>query len=150
MTRTTPELAPSSSNFHATPTGGRLSTTYDLKCNRPENMKSEVHHHQTSVPNHGVNSQYPSPNFKTQYYSNRLSLVMSQMAFHFTTLRKTAIHPDYFIFHKRRFRDSSQPEVHLLYSPKNMTLSTPGHVGDSVNQRLCSATPAVGMVTVTK
>ncbi|GBM96616.1 hypothetical protein AVEN_202569-1 [Araneus ventricosus] len=27
MTRTTPELAPPSPNFHATPTGGRLTTT---------------------------------------------------------------------------------------------------------------------------
>ncbi|GBN25609.1 hypothetical protein AVEN_143805-1 [Araneus ventricosus] len=35
MTRTTPELAPPSPNFHATPTGGRLTTTYDLTCNRP-------------------------------------------------------------------------------------------------------------------
>ncbi|GBM75666.1 hypothetical protein AVEN_45554-1 [Araneus ventricosus] len=35
MTRTTPELAPPSPNFHATPTGGRLATTYDLACNRP-------------------------------------------------------------------------------------------------------------------
>ncbi|GBN42187.1 hypothetical protein AVEN_174954-1, partial [Araneus ventricosus] len=30
MTRTTPELAPPSPNFHATPTGGRLTTTYDF------------------------------------------------------------------------------------------------------------------------
>ncbi|GBM43040.1 hypothetical protein AVEN_234095-1, partial [Araneus ventricosus] len=30
MTRTTPELAPPSRNFHATPTGGRLATMYDL------------------------------------------------------------------------------------------------------------------------
>ncbi|GBM51755.1 hypothetical protein AVEN_175320-1 [Araneus ventricosus] len=35
MTRTTPELAPPSPNFHATPMGGRLTTTYDLTCNRP-------------------------------------------------------------------------------------------------------------------
>ncbi|GBN57661.1 hypothetical protein AVEN_23965-1 [Araneus ventricosus] len=35
MTRTTPELAPPSPNFRATPTGGRLATTYDLVCNRP-------------------------------------------------------------------------------------------------------------------
>ncbi|GBM25343.1 hypothetical protein AVEN_232473-1 [Araneus ventricosus] len=35
MTRATPELAPPSPNFHATPTGGRLATTYDLACNRP-------------------------------------------------------------------------------------------------------------------
>ncbi|GBN49951.1 hypothetical protein AVEN_27642-1 [Araneus ventricosus] len=34
MTRTTPELAPPSPNFHATPTGGHLDTTYDLMCNR--------------------------------------------------------------------------------------------------------------------
>ncbi|GBL83758.1 hypothetical protein AVEN_132658-1 [Araneus ventricosus] len=34
MTRTTPELAPRSPNFHAT-TGGRLATAYDLACNRP-------------------------------------------------------------------------------------------------------------------
>ncbi|GBL97489.1 hypothetical protein AVEN_162951-1 [Araneus ventricosus] len=30
MTRTTPELAPPSPNFHATPTGGRLATTNNL------------------------------------------------------------------------------------------------------------------------
>ncbi|GBM78740.1 Calcium and integrin-binding family member 3 [Araneus ventricosus] len=35
MTRTTPELAPPSPSFRATPTGGRLATTYDLACNRP-------------------------------------------------------------------------------------------------------------------
>ncbi|GBN09291.1 hypothetical protein AVEN_37534-1 [Araneus ventricosus] len=35
MTRTTPELAHLSPSFHATPTGGRLATTYDLACNRP-------------------------------------------------------------------------------------------------------------------
>ncbi|GBO17120.1 hypothetical protein AVEN_69860-1 [Araneus ventricosus] len=35
MTRTTPELAPPSPNFRATPTGGRLATTCDLACNRP-------------------------------------------------------------------------------------------------------------------
>ncbi|GBM17578.1 hypothetical protein AVEN_80881-1 [Araneus ventricosus] len=35
MTRTTPELAPPSPNFHATPMGGRLATMYDLACNRP-------------------------------------------------------------------------------------------------------------------
>ncbi|GBO01025.1 hypothetical protein AVEN_40432-1 [Araneus ventricosus] len=34
MTRTTPELAHPFPNFHATPTGGRLATTYDLACNR--------------------------------------------------------------------------------------------------------------------
>ncbi|GBM66944.1 hypothetical protein AVEN_211297-1 [Araneus ventricosus] len=35
MTRTTPELPNPSQNFGATPTGGRLDTTYDLACNRP-------------------------------------------------------------------------------------------------------------------
>ncbi|GBO37013.1 hypothetical protein AVEN_240801-1 [Araneus ventricosus] len=35
MTRTTPGLAPPSPNFHATPAGGRLATTYDLACSRP-------------------------------------------------------------------------------------------------------------------
>ncbi|GBM63961.1 hypothetical protein AVEN_17547-1 [Araneus ventricosus] len=39
MTRTTPELAPPSPNFHATPTGGRLTTTYDLACNRPHTRR---------------------------------------------------------------------------------------------------------------
>ncbi|GBO43575.1 hypothetical protein AVEN_261292-1, partial [Araneus ventricosus] len=34
MTKTTPELAPLSPNFHATPTEGRLATTHDLACNR--------------------------------------------------------------------------------------------------------------------
>ncbi|GBM86703.1 hypothetical protein AVEN_222226-1 [Araneus ventricosus] len=33
MTRST--LVPLSPNFHATPTGGRLATTYDLACNGP-------------------------------------------------------------------------------------------------------------------
>ncbi|GBO44211.1 hypothetical protein AVEN_131340-1, partial [Araneus ventricosus] len=35
MTRTTPEVAPSSPNFRATPTGGRLATSYDLTCSGP-------------------------------------------------------------------------------------------------------------------
>ncbi|GBM11222.1 hypothetical protein AVEN_267799-1 [Araneus ventricosus] len=39
MTRTTPELAPPSPNFHSTPTGGRLTTTYDLTCNRPHTRR---------------------------------------------------------------------------------------------------------------
>ncbi|GBN63813.1 hypothetical protein AVEN_190365-1 [Araneus ventricosus] len=39
MTRTTPELAPPSPNFHATPTGGRLTTTFDLTCNRPHTRR---------------------------------------------------------------------------------------------------------------
>ncbi|GBO00279.1 hypothetical protein AVEN_110594-1 [Araneus ventricosus] len=39
MTRTTPELAPPSPNFHATPTGGRFTTTYDLMCNRPHTRR---------------------------------------------------------------------------------------------------------------
>ncbi|GBM00179.1 hypothetical protein AVEN_58992-1, partial [Araneus ventricosus] len=39
MTRTTPELAPPSPSFHATPTGGRLTTTYDLTCNRPHTRR---------------------------------------------------------------------------------------------------------------
>ncbi|GBN01074.1 hypothetical protein AVEN_3627-1 [Araneus ventricosus] len=34
MTRTTPDLTPPSPNFRTTPTGGRLATTYDLRCNR--------------------------------------------------------------------------------------------------------------------
>ncbi|GBM13460.1 hypothetical protein AVEN_40402-1 [Araneus ventricosus] len=55
----------------------------------------------------------------------------------------TAIHPDYFIFPKSRFRDSSLSEVHFLYSPKNTALSTLRHVGDS-------ATPATEMVSVSK
>ncbi|GBN61250.1 hypothetical protein AVEN_128969-1 [Araneus ventricosus] len=39
MTRTTPELAPTFPNFHATPTGGRMATTYDLTCNRPHTRR---------------------------------------------------------------------------------------------------------------
>ncbi|GBM88142.1 hypothetical protein AVEN_213957-1 [Araneus ventricosus] len=39
MTRTTPELAPPSPNFHDTPTGGRLATAYDLTCNRPHTRR---------------------------------------------------------------------------------------------------------------
>ncbi|GBN30450.1 hypothetical protein AVEN_255441-1 [Araneus ventricosus] len=35
MTRTTPELAHPSPNFHSTLTGGRLATTYDLTRNIP-------------------------------------------------------------------------------------------------------------------
>ncbi|GBN30892.1 hypothetical protein AVEN_239465-1 [Araneus ventricosus] len=38
MTRTTPELAPSR-NFYATPTCGRLDTTYDLTCNMPHTRR---------------------------------------------------------------------------------------------------------------
>ncbi|GBM50700.1 hypothetical protein AVEN_45968-1 [Araneus ventricosus] len=37
MTRMTPELVLPSPSFHATPTRGRLATTYDLACNRPIN-----------------------------------------------------------------------------------------------------------------
>ncbi|GBM30296.1 hypothetical protein AVEN_52700-1 [Araneus ventricosus] len=40
MTRTTPELAPPSPNFRATPAGGRLATAYDLACNRPHTRES--------------------------------------------------------------------------------------------------------------
>ncbi|GBN35302.1 hypothetical protein AVEN_99983-1, partial [Araneus ventricosus] len=39
MTRTTLELATPSPNFRATPTGGRLATTYDLACNRPHTWR---------------------------------------------------------------------------------------------------------------
>ncbi|GBL78364.1 hypothetical protein AVEN_42885-1 [Araneus ventricosus] len=39
MTRTTLELAPPSPSFHATPTGGRLTPTYDLACNRPHTRR---------------------------------------------------------------------------------------------------------------
>ncbi|GBN59348.1 hypothetical protein AVEN_101239-1 [Araneus ventricosus] len=39
MTRTTPELAPPSPNFRATPTGGHLATKYDLACNRPHTRR---------------------------------------------------------------------------------------------------------------
>ncbi|GBM13365.1 hypothetical protein AVEN_159783-1 [Araneus ventricosus] len=35
MTRMTPDPAPPSPNFHATPTGGPLVATYDLACSRP-------------------------------------------------------------------------------------------------------------------
>ncbi|GBM50046.1 hypothetical protein AVEN_172927-1 [Araneus ventricosus] len=42
MTKTTAELAPPSPNFHATPTGGRLATTYDLECSRPIHGGSSV------------------------------------------------------------------------------------------------------------
>ncbi|GBN75951.1 hypothetical protein AVEN_106554-1 [Araneus ventricosus] len=33
--RATPELAPPSPSFHATPTGGRLATAYDVACSGP-------------------------------------------------------------------------------------------------------------------
>ncbi|GBM07014.1 hypothetical protein AVEN_63460-1 [Araneus ventricosus] len=39
MTKTTPELTSPSPNFHPTPTGGRLATTYDLTCNRPNTRR---------------------------------------------------------------------------------------------------------------
>ncbi|GBN70401.1 hypothetical protein AVEN_216371-1 [Araneus ventricosus] len=42
MWRTTPELASPSPNFHATPMGGHLATTYDLTCNRPIHGGSSV------------------------------------------------------------------------------------------------------------
>ncbi|GBM50111.1 hypothetical protein AVEN_185497-1 [Araneus ventricosus] len=35
----TPELVPLFPNFHATPTGGRLTTTYDLTCSRPHTRR---------------------------------------------------------------------------------------------------------------
>ncbi|GBO10962.1 hypothetical protein AVEN_155413-1 [Araneus ventricosus] len=37
--RTTPEVAPHSPNFRATPTAGPLATTYDLPCNRPHTRR---------------------------------------------------------------------------------------------------------------
>ncbi|GBN98853.1 hypothetical protein AVEN_194163-1, partial [Araneus ventricosus] len=48
------------------------------------------------------------------------------MSFLFAKLQRvpTAIRPDYFIFHKSRFRHSSLSEVHLLYSLKNTALCT--------------------------
>ncbi|GBM99096.1 hypothetical protein AVEN_138935-1 [Araneus ventricosus] len=39
MTRTTPGLELPSPSFHTTPTGGRLATTYDLACNRPNTRR---------------------------------------------------------------------------------------------------------------
>ncbi|GBN49481.1 hypothetical protein AVEN_151004-1 [Araneus ventricosus] len=39
MTRTTPELAPLSPYFHATPSGGCLATMYDLACTRPHTRR---------------------------------------------------------------------------------------------------------------
>ncbi|GBN07690.1 hypothetical protein AVEN_16648-1 [Araneus ventricosus] len=39
VTRTTPELAPPSPNFHTTLTGGRLAITHDLACNRPHTRR---------------------------------------------------------------------------------------------------------------
>ncbi|GBM08527.1 hypothetical protein AVEN_69752-1 [Araneus ventricosus] len=39
ITRTTPELAHPSPNFHAIPAGGRLTTTYDLACNGPHTRR---------------------------------------------------------------------------------------------------------------
>ncbi|GBO00242.1 hypothetical protein AVEN_116532-1 [Araneus ventricosus] len=39
MTRTTSELAPTSTNFRATLTGRRLATTYDLSCSRPHTRR---------------------------------------------------------------------------------------------------------------
>ncbi|GBN35922.1 hypothetical protein AVEN_113128-1, partial [Araneus ventricosus] len=39
MTRTTPELAHPSPNLRATPTGGRLATTYDLGSSRPHTRR---------------------------------------------------------------------------------------------------------------
>ncbi|GBM54690.1 hypothetical protein AVEN_121566-1 [Araneus ventricosus] len=46
MTRTTPELAPPSPNFHAT----RLTTTYDLACNRPHTQWNRVSNLEPSGP----------------------------------------------------------------------------------------------------
>ncbi|GBM64899.1 hypothetical protein AVEN_30284-1 [Araneus ventricosus] len=42
MTRTIPELVLPSPNFHATPTGGRLATRYDLTRNKPHTRASSV------------------------------------------------------------------------------------------------------------
>ncbi|GBN45181.1 hypothetical protein AVEN_65602-1 [Araneus ventricosus] len=39
MTRTTSGLAPPSPNFHTTPTGGRLTTTYGLAYNGPHTRR---------------------------------------------------------------------------------------------------------------
>ncbi|GBN31964.1 hypothetical protein AVEN_265879-1 [Araneus ventricosus] len=39
MTRATPRLPTPSPNFRATPTGGRLATTYDLASNSPHTRR---------------------------------------------------------------------------------------------------------------
>ncbi|GBM98301.1 hypothetical protein AVEN_217698-1 [Araneus ventricosus] len=61
MTRTTPELAPPSPDFHATPTGGRLTTTYDLTCNRPHTRRIFS----------GIGSRTWNPPASTRYLTTR-------------------------------------------------------------------------------
>ncbi|GBO27119.1 hypothetical protein AVEN_30306-1 [Araneus ventricosus] len=63
---------------------------------------------------------------------NAQGLINSNVALNFTKLQKFAItiQSGYCHFHKGRLPSLS--EVNLLYSPKNMTLSNPRHVGDSV------------------
>ncbi|GBO21077.1 hypothetical protein AVEN_176844-1 [Araneus ventricosus] len=79
-------------------------------------------------------SQTPSPCFINRSYSSSDKWYFISQNF---KRLPTTIHPDYFIFRKSRFRHPSLSKVHLLYSPKNTTMSTPRLVGDSVNQRLC-------------
>ncbi|GBM43384.1 hypothetical protein AVEN_264604-1 [Araneus ventricosus] len=77
MTRTTPELAPPSPNFHATPTGGRLTTTYDLTCNRPHTVTvtidrlkpahlllDNVNSSESKLDSPGVDTPSPTPSAK--------------------------------------------------------------------------------------
>ncbi|GBL83393.1 hypothetical protein AVEN_110697-1 [Araneus ventricosus] len=92
-------------------------------------------------------TQNPSPPF-----INRSSSSSGKWYFISQNFKRspTIIYPDYFIVNKSQFHDPSLSKVHFLYSPKNTELCTPRHVGDSVNQRLCQAIPAAGMISVTK
>ncbi|GBN64921.1 hypothetical protein AVEN_51851-1 [Araneus ventricosus] len=75
MTRTTPELAPPSPNCRATPTGGRLATTYDLACNRPHTRRifSGIGFRTCDPPNTSWRSETLTENFKLYCFENFLT-----------------------------------------------------------------------------
>ncbi|GBN63713.1 hypothetical protein AVEN_68333-1 [Araneus ventricosus] len=79
-------------------------------------------------------TQNPSPPFMNRSSFSSYKWYFISQNFKRST---TIIHPDYFVFNKSWFRDPSLSKVHLLHSPKNTALSTPIHVRDSVNRRLC-------------
>ncbi|GBN05958.1 hypothetical protein AVEN_215372-1 [Araneus ventricosus] len=79
MTKATPELAPPSPTFRATPTGGRLAATYDLACNRQHTRRifSGIRFRTCGppVPRSRLNTRPPRPwsKWKKQYIMDLLN-----------------------------------------------------------------------------
>ncbi|GBN48351.1 hypothetical protein AVEN_100610-1, partial [Araneus ventricosus] len=86
----------------------------------------------------------PESSPKTTFLSIDCCLVISQVVFHFPKLQKFADHQSSWPI------ASGLTKVHPLYSSKNTALSSPRHVGCSVNQRLRQVAPAAGIVSMSK